>query len=151
MVIESIQIYCANTSNIFSCKILIISYKILILTGISNDTSNELNLYAILCRNVTIFYRQEVVSLFQVQGKLKAGRNSKRNFSSGCFTADISHVKIAWLQLLVFTKQDTLHFWYNVHLLKYYPVKVPQNCFNSFNSSNQTDMEVFKFSFALDK
>ena len=151
MVIESIQIYCANASNIFSCRIFIISYKILILTGISNDTSNELNLYAILCRNVTIFYRQEVVSLFQVQGKLKVRRNSKRNFSSGCFTADISHVKIAWLQLLVFTKQDTLHFWYNVHLLKYYPVKVPQNCFNSFNSSNQTDMKVFKFSFALDK
>ena len=34
-------------------------------------------------------------------------------------------------------------------LLKHYPVKVPQNWFNSFNSSNQTAMQVNKFSFAL--
>ena len=39
----------------------------------------------------------------------------------------------------------------HVHLLIYYPMKVPQNCFNSFNCSNQTDMQVSKFRFVLDK
>ena len=125
--------------------------KMLIFTGISNETTNELTLYAMLCENVKIFYRQELASLFQMQEKLKMCRNSKLNFSSSCFTADISHVKIAWLHLLVFTKQDTLHFGYNVYLLKYYLVKIRQNCFNSFNCSNQTGVKVFKFSFALDK
>ena len=33
----------------FSCKILIISDKMLIITGISNETRNELTLYATLC------------------------------------------------------------------------------------------------------
>ena len=32
----------------------------------------------------------------------------------------------------------------------HYPVKVSQNCFYSFNCSNQTDMQVSKFSFAPD-
>ena len=41
--------------------------------------------------------------------------------------------KIVWLHVVVFTKHDFLYFWGNVHLLKYYPVKVPQNCLNSFN------------------
>ena len=58
--------------NIFSCRILIILYKILIITGISNETTNKVTIYGLLCRNVTVFYRQELVSLFQVQGKLKA-------------------------------------------------------------------------------
>ena len=49
----------------------------LIITGISNVTRNELTVYAILCRNVTISYRQELASLFQVQEKLKMCRNSK--------------------------------------------------------------------------
>ena len=48
--------------NIFTCRILIISFKMLIITGISNETRNELTIYAILCRNVTIFYRQELQS-----------------------------------------------------------------------------------------
>ena len=43
--------------NIFSCRILIISYKVLIITGISNETRNELKIYAILCRNFAISYR----------------------------------------------------------------------------------------------
>ena len=33
--------------SIFSCRILIISNKILIITGISNEKTNELNIYAI--------------------------------------------------------------------------------------------------------
>ena len=36
--------------SIFSCKILIISYKMLIITGISNEKTNELTIYGILCQ-----------------------------------------------------------------------------------------------------
>ena len=57
------------TLNIFSCRILIISFKMLIITGITNEKTNELTIYGILCRNVTIFYGQELPSLFQVQEK----------------------------------------------------------------------------------
>ena len=53
------------------------SNKMLMNTGISNDKTNKLNLYTILCRNVTIHYRQKLDSLFQVQEKLKACRNSE--------------------------------------------------------------------------
>ena len=49
----------------------------LIITRISNETTKLINIYAILCENVTVFYRQELASLFQVQDKLKACRNSK--------------------------------------------------------------------------
>ena len=52
----------------------------LTITEISNETRNKLTIYGVLCRNVTIFYRQELASLFQVQEKLKTCRNSKRNF-----------------------------------------------------------------------
>ena len=44
--------------NILSCRILIILYKVLIITWISNGTRNKLTIYAILCWNVTIFYQQ---------------------------------------------------------------------------------------------
>ena len=44
--------------NIFLRIILIIYCKILIITTISNVTTNELTIYAKLCRNVTIFYQQ---------------------------------------------------------------------------------------------
>ena len=33
--------------------------------------TNELTIYVILCQNVTIFYRQELGSLFQVQEQWK--------------------------------------------------------------------------------
>ena len=49
----------------------------LIITGISYEKTNESAIYAILCRNVTIFDRQKLASLFQVQEKLKACGNSK--------------------------------------------------------------------------
>ena len=71
------------------------SYKIFITTRISNETANELSIYATLCPNVTIFYRQELASLFQVQEKLKTCRNS--NLLSNCFIADDINVKIVWL------------------------------------------------------
>ena len=70
----------------------------------------KLTIYGILCQNVTIFYRQEIASLFQVQEKLKACRISKLNFSSSCFTADDSYVKIVWLHVVVFSDHDILHF-----------------------------------------
>ena len=118
----------------------------LIITGIANEKTNELTIYEMLCWNVTIFYLQELTSLFQVQEKLKACRSSKLHFSSSCFVADESHVQFVWLHVVVFSKHDILHFWDNVDLLKYYPVKVPQNCFHSFNYSNQTSIQVSKFS-----
>ena len=70
---------------------------------------------------------------------------------SSCFIVDDSHVKTVWLHLVVFSEYDIIHFEDNVHLLKYYPVKVSQNHFYSFNCSNKTGMQVSKFSFALDK
>ena len=74
----------------------------LTITGISNEKTNALIIYGILCRNVTVFYRQEVASLFQVQEKLKAWRSSKVNFSSSCLISDVIHVKIVWLHVAVF-------------------------------------------------
>ena len=112
--------------NIFSCRNLIISYEILITTGISNEKTNELTIYGILFWNVTI-NRQELVSLFQVQEKLKAYKSSKLNFWSSCFIADDSCIKIVWLHIVLFSKHDILQFWDNDHLFKHYPVKVPQN------------------------
>ena len=76
IVLESTQIY-----SIFSCRTLIISYKILIITGISNETSNQLTIYAIFCGNVTIFYQQELASLRQVQENLKAYKKALIWFS----------------------------------------------------------------------
>ena len=137
--------------NIFTCRILIILYKILIIIGISDEKTNELTIYGMLYLNVTIFFRQEVASLFQAQEKLKTCRSSKSNISSSCFIADDSHLKTEWLHVVVFSEHDILHFWDNVHFLKYYSVKVPQSCFNSFNCWNETCIQVSKFLFALDK
>ena len=106
--------------NIFTCRILIILYKMLTIIGISNEKTNELTIYGILYGNATIFYRRELASLFQVQEKLKTCRSSKLNFSSSCLIADDNHVKTEWLQVVVFSKHDILHFWDNVHLFKYY-------------------------------
>ena len=114
---------------IFSCKILIISCEILIITVISNEITNELTIYAKLCQNVTIFYWQEISSLSQMQEKVRACGNSKWSFLSSCSN----------------NCSD------NVHLLKYLPIKVPRNGFDSFNCTNQTGMQISKFSFALDK
>ena len=136
--------------SIFSCRILTILYKTLIITGISTEKTNELTIYGILSWNVTIFYRQKLVSLFQVGEKLKACRSSKLNFSSSCSIADDSHVKTVWLHVVVFSEHNILHFCDDVHLVKYYLVKVPLNCLNSFNYSNQTCIQVSTFSFALD-
>ena len=70
--------------DIFSCRILIISYKMSIITRISNETRNEITIYAKSCRSVTVFYWKELASLFQVQEKLKTCKDSKWNFLSSC-------------------------------------------------------------------
>ena len=77
------------------------------------------------------------------------GRSSKLNVSSSCLIADGSHVKTVWLHVVVSSKHVILHFWDNVRLFKYYPVEVPQICFNSLNYSNQTCIQVSKL--LLDK
>ena len=105
--------------NIFSCRILIISCKMLIITWISNEKANELAIYGKLCRNVKIFYRQELASLFQVQEKLKACRSSKLNFSSSYFTADDIPVKIVWLHVVVFSEHDIMSICLNIIQWKY--------------------------------
>ena len=57
--------------NIFSCKSSIIYCKILIIAVVSDERTNELRIYAKLCRNVIIFYRQQLASLCQVQEKFR--------------------------------------------------------------------------------
>ena len=74
--------------NIFSCRIFIISYKMLIIKGISHEKTNEFAIYRILCRNFTFFYQQE---------KSKSCRSLKSKFSSSCFVL---------LHVLVFRKHD---------------------------------------------
>ena len=49
-----------------------ILYKMIIITGISNEKTNKLTIYGILCRNVALCYQQELASLFHVQEKLTA-------------------------------------------------------------------------------
>ena len=127
--------------NNLSFRILIILSKLIIITGISNETTNELTTYAILCRKVTIFYRQELASLFQVQEKLKTCRISKVNISSSCFIKDDSHVKIVWLHVVVFNEHDYLR-------------KCPFIKILSRESTSKlliTVIQVSKFLFVLDK
>ena len=75
----------------------------LIITEISNKKTNELIIYRVLCRNVIIFYQQELTFLFQVQENLESGVQH-------CFIAHDSHVKIVWLHVVVFSEDDILHF-----------------------------------------
>ena len=107
-------------SELFSANVSLWNkYKIIafnIFSCISNEITIELTIYGILCRNVTIFYRQVLASLFQVQEILKACRSSKLNFSSSCFIIDDSYlVIIVWLHVIVFSEQNILHFWDNVN------------------------------------
>ena len=45
--------------------------------------------------------------------KLERVKELKKNFSSCCFIAGDSRVKIVWLHVAVFTELDILHFWNN--------------------------------------
>ena len=93
---------------------LIISCKISIVTVISNEKPNELTIYVKLCQKSTIFYRQELASLFQVQ---------KKNWESAVIknklVANDSHIKFICSYTVVFKLQAILYFWDNFHLLKY--------------------------------
>ena len=80
------------------------------ITVISNETTNELTIYAKLRRNVTVFYREQLASLCQVQEKLRACGNSKQSFSSSCFIADASHIKIISSHTAVFNENAALYF-----------------------------------------
>ena len=84
---------------------------------------------------------------------LRSGKiDSEQEFQNKTFREAIdNHIKVVLLHVVVFTEHSILHFLDNVHLLKYYPVKVPQNSFNSVKCLNKTGMQVSKFSFALDK
>ena len=48
--------------------------------------------------------RTKTSFFFQVQEKLKSGRNC-------CFISDDSHVNIVWLNVAVLTDHDILHFF----------------------------------------
>ena len=65
-----------------------------IITGISDETTNELTIYAISFRNVTIFYRQRISFFILSACKIERVQEFRINFSSSCFIADDSHVKI---------------------------------------------------------
>ena len=142
-------------SELFSANVSLWNkYKIIafnIFSCISNEITNELTIYGILCRNVTIFYRQVLASLFQVQEKLKACRSSKLNFPSSCFTAEDSYLKTIWLHVVVFSERDVLYFSGNVHLFKYYESTSKLLILSITQMSNQTSIQVSKLSFAIDK
>ena len=53
----------------------------------------------------------KLASLFQVQKKLKACKNSKWNFSSSSFNADDRHVKIVWLQVVISNEHVDIIQW----------------------------------------
>ena len=84
-------------------------------------------------------------------GKIEDMQEFKIKLLELLFIANGSHVKKVWLHVIVFWEHGILHILDNVYLFKYYPMKVPQNCFNYFNCSNQACIQVSKFSFALDK
>ena len=135
--------------NIFPCRILIISYKMWIITRLSNEARNELTIYRILCWNVIIFYRQEFVSLFQVREKFGGCRNSKQNFSGSCFVKLFRWQFCKTFMATCSSFHRILYFAFlrQCPFIKYYPLKVPQNCFNFFSypCSGQTWMQVSKF------
>ena len=60
--------------NVFLWKILIIPCKILITAVVSNETTNALTIYSMLCQNITILYQQELASLFQIKKKIKSAQ-----------------------------------------------------------------------------
>ena len=66
--------------NIFSCRILIISYKMLMITGISIEKINQLIMYTIISRNVTIFYRQNWLPYFKCKKNWRRARIQNETF-----------------------------------------------------------------------
>ena len=72
-------------------------------------------------------------------------------FKSSYFIAGDSHTKIIPLHTAIFNENAILYFLDNVHLLKHYPIKLPQIYFDSFNCPNQAGIQISKFLFALGK
>ena len=67
-------------------------------------------------------------------------------------TFEFPHVlKIIPLHTAIFNENASLYFLDNVHLLKHYPIKLPQNRFDSCNCPNQAGIQISKILFALDK
>ena len=131
--------------SIFSCNILIIICKVLIITVIFNETTN-------ICQIMSKSYNilPTIASFFMSSsGKTEACGNS-RTSSSSCFIAGDTHIKIIFSYAVVSNKNAILYFWDDVHFLKHYPIKLPQNCFDLFRCTNQTGIQISKFSFALD-
>ena len=90
--------------NIFKCRTLIISYKMLIITGISNEATNKIIIHTnIMSKRHNILPNWFLYFKCRKNWK-RAGIQSKT--LSSCFIADDSHVKTIWLHVLVFTKQD---------------------------------------------
>ena len=83
---------------------------IIIITEISNETTNKLTIYAKLCREVTIFYRQKLASPYQALAKVRAGENLQNSFSSNSFIAGDSFIKIISSYTVVFNENPILHF-----------------------------------------
>ena len=69
-----------NAFKIFSCRILIISCKTLIITVIFNEKPIEITIYVKLSRNGAILYRQELASFFSFAEKIKSVPEFKINF-----------------------------------------------------------------------
>ena len=121
----------------------------MIITGVSNEKNKWINrIWSILSKRLNILPTRTSFFISSA-GKIESEQEFKIELPSTCFIALDSHVIIVGLHVVVCSKHDILHFWDNVHLFKYYPVKAPQNCFYSFNYSNQSCIQVSKFSFAL--
>ena len=60
-------------------------------------------------------------------------------------------MKIIFCQTVVFNQNNIFYFSDNVHFLKHFPIKVPQNYFDSIKCINQTVKWICKMSFNLDK
>ena len=78
----------------------------LIITGISDKRRNELTIYGILCRNILPTRSSFFIS---IAGKIENVHEFKVKLFEQLFTDD-SHIKIVWLNVVVFTEHDVLHF-----------------------------------------
>ena len=138
------------TFNIFSCRNLIILYKVLIITRILIEKANELTINDILCQNVTIFYGKNSF-LMLIIGKNESVQEFKAKIFEKLFYCRLQSCKSCMAACSGFQQTWYFTFWDNFYLFKNYPVKLPQNCLNSFNYSNQSCIQVSKFLFVLDK
>ena len=106
--------------NIFSSKIWTISLKTFIITVTTNKKTNELTIYAKLCWNPTKFYRLEILHFF-ISGTPKI--ESVWEFFEWLFHYRWQlHKK---LYRHISNENAILCYSDNVHLSKYFPIKVP--------------------------